>query len=70
MLPAYDIEVLDEGRAKAIGKLLADSRTSDIVDAFVLLGALARGDSIITSDPDDILRLAHALGSRINVLSL
>jgi predicted nuclease of predicted toxin-antitoxin system len=68
MLPACDIEVMDEGVTKRVGTLLVQSRTSDVVDAVVVLGAAARGDSIVTSDAADIDRLVAALGRPLRVL--
>jgi hypothetical protein len=55
-------EDLDELRARAVGYACAQSETKDIVDASVVVGALARGDLVVTSDTDDIGRIADALG--------
>lgn len=70
ILNACEIEILDEVRAKRIGALLAKSKTSDVVDAAVVLGASERGDAIVTSDPEDIERLIAANGVRLSVLVL
>ena len=70
LLPACSIEDMDELRAKLVGRLLARSRGADIVDAAVVVGAVARGDAIVTSDPADIARLVAASGSRIPVLAI
>jgi hypothetical protein len=70
ILNACEIEILDEPRAKRIGALLAKSKTSDVIDAAVVLGASDRGDAIVTSDPDDVQRLLAATGIRLSVLSL
>ena len=45
-----------------VGALLAQSGTSDVVDAFVALLAVQAGAAIITSDPGDIGRLLSCLG--------
>jgi hypothetical protein len=37
------------------------------VDALVVIGALRRGDVVMTSDPDDLRRLAEALGADLAV---
>jgi hypothetical protein len=47
---------------------LAQSRTADVVDAAVVLGAAARGDRIVTSDPEDVERLVAASGVRLSLL--
>ena len=49
--------------AKGIGELLARSRTSDVVDAMVVLTAANRGDDVITDDLADFARLVpHVRG--------
>jgi hypothetical protein len=53
-------ETLEAATARMIGRLLAASRTSDVVDAVVAYGAIRRGDSIATSDPGDIDKLIDA----------
>jgi hypothetical protein len=55
---------MTEPMARSIGRLLAAARTSDVVDAMVVLGAATREDAIVTSDPEDIGALVTALGSR------
>ena len=70
LLQACEIEVLDERAAKKVGALLAKSRTSDVVDAAVVLGAAYRGDRIVTSDPEDIERLIAATGIKLSLLAL
>jgi hypothetical protein len=70
LLPSCRLEVLDETGAKRVGELLAKSRTADIVDAIVVLGAVARGDAILTSDPGDIARLVAATDVDVRVLRL
>lgn len=53
---------LDRKHALAVGALLADSGTSDVVDAHVVVCArLLRADVVVTSDPDDLRSLDSAL---------
>jgi len=70
LLQACDVEGLDEPRARRIGRLLAATRTRDVIDAAVVVGAVARGDAILTSDPDGIGRLVAGMDSTIPVLRL
>jgi hypothetical protein len=49
-----------------VGALLAKSNTADIVGAHLVL-ATADDDTVITSDPDDVRRLAGALNRRIRI---
>jgi len=58
---------LDRPRAEAAGTLCARARTSDVIDASVVLAARQEQSSVvITSDPDDMRRLDPAL--RIEVV--
>jgi hypothetical protein len=57
---ACETESFTETRARRTGELLAKARTSDVIDAAVVLSAAAGGDLLITSDPDDLTRLAAA----------
>ncbi|MBI4817015.1 MAG: hypothetical protein HY791_12195 [Deltaproteobacteria bacterium] len=52
---------LTQRRAREVGRLLRLSGCTDVVDASIVEIA-ATGDEILTSDPDDILRIADASG--------
>lgn len=52
-----DIVPLDASVARVIGRMLARSRTSDPIDAHVVLLARERGWPVLTSDPDDLLAI-------------
>lgn len=56
-----EVEALTDRRAREAGQLCGAAKTSDIVDASVALCARQRGGGVITSDPDDILRLDASL---------
>jgi hypothetical protein len=56
-----EIEPLDDARARAAGQLCGATRTSDVIDASVVLCARARGHGVLTSDPDDLTRLDATL---------
>ncbi len=65
VLQGCDVSILDEHEAKRIGSLLDKSRTADVVDAAVVVGANGRHDTlIVTSDPGDIGRLVNASGNQ------
>lgn len=55
------IEPMDGSAARRIGELLARSGTSDVVDAHVAVVGLRFEGTVVTSDPDDIRRLAPGL---------
>jgi hypothetical protein len=61
------ISVLDAPMAKRVGALLANARTKDIVDAMVVVVAAAGNDIVLTSDPDDITRLADAAKAPLRI---
>ena len=62
LLKGCRVEHLNESRARAAGTACGVAGTSDVVDATVVVGAAARGDVAITSDPADLAHLADALG--------
>jgi len=51
------VEVLDDRRARMAGQLCGVKRTTDVIDASVVIGARERGDRVVTSDPRDLGRL-------------
>jgi hypothetical protein len=53
------VEPMTEDLAKAVGEVLSLSRTSDVVDAMLLLTAARRGDEVVTGDLADIADLAR-----------
>jgi hypothetical protein len=58
---SVDLIAMDGPDATAVGILLARTSAADIVDAHVVVCARRAGQSIITSDPEDLLRIAPGL---------
>ncbi len=56
-----EIVPLDRARAEAAGVLCGRARTSDVVDASVVLAAREEGALVVTSDPDDLHRIDPSL---------
>jgi len=56
-----DLVDLDGPDARAVGLLLAHTGTADFVDAHFALCAQRTGQSVVTSDPDDLRRIAPEL---------
>jgi hypothetical protein len=56
-----DLIALDGPDATAVGLLLARSATADIVDAHVVVCARRAGQAVVTSDADDLRRIAPEL---------
>lgn len=61
------IEDLTDGRSRAAGAACGRARTSDVVDSAVVVGAAARGDLVVTSDRDDLERIADALDVSLDI---
>ena len=53
---------MSEQLAREAGHACALAGSSDVVDATVVVLALSRDDLAVTSDEDDLKRLAEALG--------
>ena len=60
--PGTDVIALGRVDATHVGRLLAASGTSDIVDAHVVICARRAGQPVVTSDPGDLRQLDPALG--------
>jgi hypothetical protein len=59
--PTTDVVPLDRVDATNVGRLLAASGTSDIVDAHVVICARRAQQRVVTSDSDDLLGLDPAV---------
>ncbi len=55
--PATSVRALDRVDATSIGRLLAASGSTDVVDAHVVICARRAGQRVVTSDPDDLRAL-------------
>ena len=65
LLQGCRLEPLTESHARSAGEALGASGQHDIVDAVVVVTALARGDLVVTSDPEDMRRIASATGREL-----
>jgi len=59
--PGTDVIALGRADATHVGRLLAASGTSDVVDAHVVICARRAGQPVVTSDPSDLRQLDPAL---------
>jgi len=57
-----------EDVAEAVGRLLAVSGTADVVDAAVIVAAISHGGAVLTSDPNDLRKLADAAGMPVPLI--
>jgi hypothetical protein len=67
LLQGCAVEPFNEAEARQAGNACGLAGTSDVVDAAVVVGAMARGDAVVTSDPDDLVKIADALGGKLVV---
>ena len=47
---------LDPGAARDVGRFATTTKHADVADLVVAEGAVRRGDRVVTSDPDDMVR--------------
>jgi predicted nucleic acid-binding protein len=66
-LRGCDVEPLTERDARTAGAALSKSGTNDLIDAVVVVTALAKGDLVVTSDPDDLKLIAAAMGRWLKI---
>lgn len=52
--PTTDVVPLDRVDATTVGRVLAQSGTTDVVDAHVVICARRASQVVVTSDPDDL----------------
>jgi hypothetical protein len=68
LLAGCQVEKLSEDRARAAGSLLAAARRSDLIEATVVVGALAREDAVVSSDRADIEALLAPSRKRVQIV--
>ena len=69
-LRGCDVIAFDEVDAHDAGRLLARSRTSNVVDAAVVVLAVSRDAEILTGDREDIQRLLVAARSSLRIVDV
>ena len=67
VLAGCEVSPLDEITARQGGQLCGHAGTADLADAVVVVLARRLGAGVVTSDPDDIGRLAAAWRMRLPV---
>ena len=60
-LRAFELESMSPELARAAGTLCGLAHTADVVDAAVMASAATRGDTVLTTDHDDLARLAEVV---------
>lgn len=67
LLAGVDIVPIDDALGRRAGELCGKAKTADPIDAAVVLIA-DDGDTIVTSDPDDIRHLAKVAKRRVVIV--
>ncbi|HSV68069.1 MAG TPA: hypothetical protein VLJ59_19535 [Mycobacteriales bacterium] len=67
LLRGCRVEPDDEQTGRGAGLLCSTSRTSDVVDAIVVVTAIRRDAVVVTSNPGDLSRLADALDAKLQL---
>jgi hypothetical protein len=66
-LRGCEIEAFEQGQAHEVGALLARARTSDVVDAHLIIVAAKTAATVLTGDIDDLTVLSSHLSARVAV---
>ena len=63
LLKSRDVElaIMTSNTARSVGLMCARSGLDDVVDVHVALCAMERGHAVVTSDPDEMLRIDPTL---------
>jgi hypothetical protein len=69
-LTGCSIVPVGDSEAHEAGHLLGKTRTTDVVDAFVVTVALRQNAIILTSDPDVLRRLIKASGREVTIVTV
>ena len=69
LMPGLEIAALDAALGRRAGILLGKSRKNDVIDAALVLLA-SEGDILLTSDSNDLERLAASAGLDIDIVPL
>ena len=67
LLSGVEVQPLDLALGRRAGELLRVAKTSDVIDAAVVLLA-EDSDQVLTSDPDDLTALAAAAGTHVELV--
>jgi hypothetical protein len=70
LLAGCSIEDLTEVRSRAAGAACGRAGTDDVIDASVVVGAVARRDLVVTSDDDDLTEIDTALRRNLDLHAL
>lgn len=67
VLKGCDILADDQRIGRAAGVACGAARSTDVVDAIVVVTAVQHQAAVVTSDPDDLRHLASAIGVKLRL---
>ena len=67
LLALCEVEPMSEEQARRVGILAGKADHDDVVDVTVAEGAIRRGDAVVTSNEDDIRRIADAAPAKLRI---
>jgi hypothetical protein len=70
VLKGCDIATADQQVGKAAGVACAASRTSDVVDAIVVVTAVRQQAAVATSDPGDLNHISDSIGVKLRLFHI
>ena len=70
LLVMCDVEPMSELQARSVGELAGRSGHPNVIDVTVVEGAHRRGDTVITSDPRDLQRIADSVRMKIIIAAI
>lgn len=70
VLRGCEVAQFDEAGAHAVGRILAESGTDDIVDGTVVAVAVEHSAEIVTTDRADIARLLVVTGTTLRIIDI
>lgn len=70
LLAMCEVEPLTEEQARDVGVLAGRAKHDDVTDLTVVEGAVRRGDAIVTTDEDDIRRIATVAKAKLRIIAI
>lgn len=70
LLAMCEVEPMSEEQARRVGILAGKADHDDVVDVTVAEGAIRRGDAVVTSNEDDIRRIADAAPAKLRIAGI
>jgi len=70
LLAMCEVEPMSEEQARRVGIIAGKADHDDVVDVTVAEGAIRRGDAVVTSNEDDIRRIAKAASGTLRIAAI